>query len=384
METINKIINWSIVMTNSQVGEICHELTNISDELENNLIDIVGLDITKQIIPIINIDRNIKHNDLEKFLELPDTYPIHLTCIEDWKSNNKLKLIKLLIGLDYLDKEILMGLIGNKSKKTYSTGQIINYSSLTIKKIFDPNFGNFINNFYLRFEAIRLKLVTIGFNKDLISNTFREMVDLMQGDLICREMFENNTLNEYKKNISNIIDTRDKEEKLFMLFYKIHFNKLVSIPAHKPLKHILEYTWDETKIKYLWLIHLITFINNGSQESKRYLIENYGIDNFEGIGHGAKCFLIREVIKKFNLSNKHSYEIIDFIFSIGNYFKHGTYYRCYYKQMNRINIFEQYSTNTFDENLIILVSNITSDIQIPEIIQLIGLVNEYYSYLKAL
>ena len=37
----------------------------------------------------------------------------------------------------------------NKSKKTYSTGQIINYSSLTIKKIFDPNFGNFINNFYI-------------------------------------------------------------------------------------------------------------------------------------------------------------------------------------------------------------------------------------------
>ena len=55
---------------------------------------------------------------------------------------------KILIVLDYLDKEVLMKLIGNRSKKTYASGEIINYSSLTIKKIFDPNFGNFIDNFY--------------------------------------------------------------------------------------------------------------------------------------------------------------------------------------------------------------------------------------------
>ena len=85
------------------------------------------------------------------------------------------------------------------------------------------------------------------------------------------------------------------------------------------------------------------------------MIEHYGIKKFEGSGYGSKCFLIREVIKKFNLSFRNSNEIIDFIFSIGTYFKHGTYFKWYYKQMKRIEIFEQYSSNTFDENLILLL-----------------------------
>ncbi len=384
METINKIINWSTILTNSQVSEICHELTSFSFDTENNLIDIVGHDITKQIITIINIERDIKHNDFKNFLKAPGNIQIQLTCIEDWKSNSKLKLIKLLIGLDYLDKHVLMKLIGNQSKKTYASGQIINITNLAIKKIFDENFNNFINNFYLRFEAIRLELAKLGFDKDIISNTFREMVDLMQGHVICSEMFQNNELDGYKKQIADIILTRDKEEQLFMLYYKIYFNRLVSLPANSPLKYILNNTWEETKIKYLWLTHLITFINNGSENCKKYLIENYGIKDFKGSGYGSKCFLISEVIKKFNLTNKHSNEIIDFIFSIGTYFKHGTYFKWYYKQMKRIEIFEQYSSNTFDENLIILVSNITSNTNIPEIIQLIELVKEYYTYLKAL
>jgi hypothetical protein len=384
METINKIINWSTILTNSQVSEICHELTSFSFDTENNLIDIVGHDITKQIITIINIERDIKHNDFKNFLKAPGNIQIQLTCIEDWKSNNKLKLIKLLIGLDYLDKHVLMRLIGNQSKKTYSSGQIINYTNLTIKKIFDKNFNNFIDNFYLRFEAIRLELTKLGFDKDIISNTFREMVDLMQGHVICSEMFQNNELDGYKKQIADIIVTRDKEEQLFMLYYKIYFNRLVSLPGNSPLKYILNNSWNETKIKYLWLTNLITFINNGSENCKKYLIEHYGIKKFEGSGYGSKCFLIREVIKKFNLSYKNSNEIIDFIFSIGTYFKHGTYFKWYYKQMKRIEIFEQYSSNTFDENLILLVSNVTTNIDIPEIIQLIELVKEYYTYLKAL
>lgn len=382
INTIDTIINWSNTFTSSQVDEICDELTNISTNSEKNLSDIVGNINAKEIIQIFNLNNKLKHDEIKKYLMKSEK--IYLTCIEDWKNKNKINLIKLLIVLNYLERQILLRLIGNKSKKTYLNGEIVQDQSLSVKKIFDDNFNTFITDFYNQFDKIKLRLICLGYDRDIISNTFREMVDFMQGDVICRDKFNLNQLSDYKNKISDIIETRNKEEHFFMLFYRVYYLKLVTNTHNEPLLYILLNGWDATKIKYYWLIHLITFINNGSTESKEYLIQNYGIERFEGSNNRSKCMLIKQVIKKLKLNPFNTNEIIDYIFSIGYYFRHGTYHRWYYKQMKRIEIFEKYSINSLNENLDMFASQIDPNTTIPEIAELIQLVKNYHNYLLAL
>ena len=63
------------------------------------------------------------------------------------------------------------------------------------------------------------------------------------------------------------------------------------------------------------------------------------------------------------------------------YYKHGSYYKWYNKELERIKLFDIYKSKSFDENLIVMASKITPNIELEEIQQLILLVKDYYEYL---
>lgn len=335
-----------------------------------------------QIYEIINNSSLIKYIEFIEYTKESNT--INLTCIEDWKNPKKINLIKLLIVFNFIDLNSLKGIIEKESKKTYKNNEQIRDSSLTLKKMFDVNFKKYITNFYSKLDLITLQLMNLGINKDIIKNYSREMVDMMQSDLICRNKYESEKLDEYTRKISDIIDTRDIESNIYSLANKMFFHSLVNKTNNEPLKFILNNTWEETKIKYRWLTELITFINNESPDCKEYLIYNYQIPNFNGIDYMTKCDLIRNVVIRFGLNIDSINLINKFIFSIGTYYKHGTYYKWYNKELERIKQFDKYKLKSFDENLIDLASMITPHIEIEEIQELIILVKEYYEYLQTI
>ena len=381
MNSIDKIINCLDNLLDDQVDTICMELTNPTGETKNILINILG----EQIYSIIDNSSLIKYIEFIEFIEYTkETKTINLTCIEDWKNPKKINLIKLLIVFNFVDLDSIKDIIEKESKKTYKNNEQIKDSSLSLKKMFDKNFKSFITNFYSKLDSITLRLVNLGVNKDIIKNYSREMVDMMQSEFVCRNKYESGELVEYTKKISDIIETRDIESEIYSLANKMFFHSLVNMPGNEPLKFILNNTWDNTKIKYRWLTELVTFINNDNPECKEYLINNYQIPNFNGIDYRTKCDFIRNVVNRFGL-NINSINLINkFIFSIGTYYKHGSYYKWYNKEIERIKLFDQYKLKSFDENLMFLVSMITSNTEIEEIQQLIILVKEYYEYLQTI
>ena len=113
-------------------------------------------------------------------------------------------------------------------------------------------------------------------------------------------------------------------------------------------------------------------------------IYNYQIPNFNGSDYRTKCNLIRDVVIRFDV-NINSLNLINkFIFSIGTYYKHGTYYKWYNKELERIKLFDKYKLKSFDENLMILASGITPHIEIEEIKELIMLIKDYLEYLQTI
>ncbi len=358
MNSIDQIINCSDNLLDEQVGTICLEIINPTIETKNILTDILGV----QIYALIDSPNFIKHMELTEYIQEKKT--INLTCIEDWKNQKKINLIKLLIGFNFIDLDSIKDIIEKESKKTYKNNEQIRESSLSLKKMIDVNFKAFITNFYYKFDIIILQLVNLGINKDIIKNYSREMVDMMQSELICRNKYVEGKLDEYTK--------------------KMYFQSLVNESGNEPLKFLLNNTWDETKIKYKWLTELVTFINNENLDCKEYLINNYQIPNFNGIDYRTKCNLIREVVNRFGLNKNSMNSINKFIFSIGKYYKHGIYYKWYNKELERIKLFDNYKSKSFDENLMVLANKITPNTELDEIQQLIILVKDYYEYLANL
>jgi hypothetical protein len=59
--------------------------------------------------------------------------------------------------------------------------------------------------------------------------------------------------------------------------------------------------------------------------------------------------LIIQTAQKVRLNIKYSNEIINFVFDIGNSFKHGTYIKWYRKELDLITLFEQYQEQTIQQ-----------------------------------
>jgi hypothetical protein len=266
---------------------------------------------------------------------------IKLNYIDDWKNESKINFIKDLITSGSIDRKTLLNIIGNQSKKTYRNGEIIDDKSFALQKFFDTIYRDKSSIFYTKLDEFILKIV----NNELFEKSIYDIIKLIRANTICIKYNETQFL-EYKMKITDILETRNKEEQLFDLFNRNIFKNLVIEPNHEALKYLLDNGWKETKEKYEWLTALITFINNGSISCKEYLISLFNFKPIKDSDIKAKKLLIKLVAQRKNLNKNRINEIIDFIFSIGNYYKHGTYYKWYYKELEYIQLFEKYKGQT--------------------------------------
>ncbi len=370
---INNLIN---ILSDDLIDRICDLLTGPNQKYLRELIELTDLKIANQISIIKKYSLSKKYKEYEKWIET-NSIDIKFNYVEDWKNNKKINLIKLLIALEYLDTDTLQDNIGNQSKKTYSNGEIINDTSLSLKKCFDSEFKNFNDKFYSDLDLVRIKLINIGLDEENVKLITKQMVELIQCEVVGRKKYLSNELDKYLEKITDIVDTRLKEEKFFALVNKIRFRELVDIPEHSALKFLLHGTWSETKENFRWLTELITYINNSNPDSKEYLKSNCNISEPDINDKKFKNKVITEVAKNMSLKMELIGFIIKFIFSIGTFYKHGTYYKWYNKEFEHIKEFEKYKSKSFDENLIILVHRLTDDINIEPIQELISLIINY-------
>jgi hypothetical protein len=282
-----------------------------------------------------------------------------LNYIDDWKNEEKIERIKELIKLGKIDKKGLMEMIGNKSKKTYRNGEIIDDKTMALKKFFDISYREESENFRKKVDEYKKETMEEGKEREYVDNYIYEIIKLIQAIKICSK-YDEEEYKRYKRKIEDIINTRNKEEEIFKLFNEVRYDRLVNEENHEAIKYLLKNGWKETKERYLWLTELITFVNNGSEECKNYLISKYNLKPIIGSDINAKKLMIKLVAKNEKL-NKIT-EIIDYVFSIGNYYKHGTYYKWYSKEMEYIEIYEKYdkgmkSVMTIIENLEISIEN---------------------------
>ena len=363
-----------------QIDKICEIIVNHNN---NNYIE--ELKNITNLKNVNNISYLVKYPYYKKGVELKTwvdnkLLDIMFNYIEDWKDKNKINLIKLLIIFGYFDFDTLKQNIGNQSKKTYRNGDIINDSSLALKIFFNnKELKNQTNDFYENLEILSSDIVNLGFDLEIIKNITKEMVELIHCDIACREKYDKNELEQYSLKISDIIDTRSKEEIFFQLINKIKFKKLVNEKGHDALQCILFVSWDETKKKYFWMTQLITFINNNSAECKEYLINEHGVQPFNTTDNKTKANIIRVVAKNVGLNMESSNQIVNFVFSIGTYFKHGTYYKWYNKEYEYIKLFEKYKNKIFSENILELAEKINNNIELEPIQNLLLLMNDYNS-----
>lgn len=299
-----------------------------------------------------------------------------LKNIEDWKNEDKISVIRNLIASRSINKKTLLSLIGNQSKKTYQNGEIIDDASLTLKKFFDSSYKEKCSQFYIKLDEFK-QLFNNRLDKESIENTIYEVLKLIQANTVCSKYDEKQLL-EYKTKICDILETRDKEEQLFKLFNQLEYENLASEHNHEALRFLLENGWDETKEKYLWLTELITFINNGSITSKEYLITLFKLKPIENTDYSAKKLLIKLVAKKCRLNINRIDEIIDFVFSIGNYYKHGTYYKWYQKEFDYIQLFEKNRNDNIHISTLIERMNLSSE----HIEPLKNLINDYQTMIN--
>lgn len=360
MNNLDFIINIINISTSEQIDDIC-----------NNIINNIQENIYNQILNLPFYKKNMEFASWigNKLID------IQLNNIEDWQNQYKINLIKLLIVFGYIDKDDLHNNISKNSKKTYSNGIIINDNSLALKRFFNSNLKEQIDEFYINLDKISEQLVKLNIDIILIKDVFKLMIKQVEADIICRNKYNINEYEEYKSKIINILDTRLKENRFFELINKTKFKNLVNEPKHCALKCVLYDSFNETREKHYWLAQLITYINNNS--TKQYLIDNYQIQKYIENDHKSKARIIHIVSQKQNLNMNNIDQIINFVFNIGLYYKHGTYYKWYLKEYEYIKIFDKNKNKSLDENLIELVSNIYSDINIESIQDLLKIMNKY-------
>ena len=381
-QNLNIIQELIATCSNKQISSICDIIVNKN----NNYIE--ELKIITNLKNVNNISYLLKYPFYKKNVEF-NTWldnkllDIMFNYIEDWKNQNKINLIKLLIVFGYFDFETLKRNIGNQSKKTYQNGDVINDSSLALKIFFGNNeLRIHTDEFYSQIDLIRENIVNLGIDSDIIKDSTKEMVGLIYSDIVCREKHNNHELEQYSLKIADIVDTRLKEEIFFQLINKIKFKKLVDEKGHEALKCLLFVSWNETKEKYYWLTQLVTFINNNSAECKEYLINECGVLPFHLTDNKTKANVIKTVAKNVGLNIDSSNQIVNFIFSIGTYFKHGTYYKWYNKEYEYIKLFERYKDNSFNDNLLELALKINNNIELKEMQNLLVLMNNYKSHIR--
>lgn len=378
MSNINKVIALSNLLDYNEIIELHNRILNTKTFIAEDFITFFEQDIG-DYINILNTPYQIKHTEFNEYLQSDPS--IRLNYIDDWKDDTKYNSIMLLISFNYLNDKTLHSIIGNQTKKTYKNGDIINDNSLALKKFFDKNYKNFRTSFYKSLNVIMKDFERVGFELSEIENTFYSMIGIIQADIACRNKYDNGEYYDYKTRISDIIETRRKEDTLFELFHKITFNKLVNDPQNEPLKYILLNGWDASEKKYLWLTKLITFVNNNSEDAKDYLINNTGIKDFTGDTNIIKCGVIEDVCKKVKLNISKVKQIIKFIFSIGQFYKHRTYNKWYKKELEAIETFDIHKEKDLQLTLDEMVEKFKKDdnIHITCLMQLLG---NYYANLS--
>ncbi len=393
MSSISKIIELNNIFSDVKYEEYFSNPNATTSELKKYLENFLrpentqksNLDVVKILDNLINSPGFIKNMDYREYINNSNTNGIEnlkLKYIEDWKNLTKINLIKILISFGYIScTNYLLELVGNQSKKTYLNGNIINHETISRQRLLNIDSNNNYVQYFTKLEQIVTKISHKGIPKENINTITREISYLIHANVACTSI--NKSLEEHKNDINNIIYTREQEDKIFDLFYKVHYNELVNDSKNSPLKFLLYNGWEKTKIKYYWLTQLITFINNNNSECREYLILNYQLPYFEETNYKTKCWLIKEIIKKLDLQVIQSNTIINFIFDIGNYYKHSTYNKWYKKELSRINMFEKYKDKTFEENIFELVNQIPLERSTNEISELLELVFNYHTVLKS-
>jgi len=378
MSNVNKVIRLSNILDYNEILELHNKISNTETFIAEDFIIFFEQDI-EDYINILNTPYQIKHTEFNEYLQSNSS--IKLNYIDDWKDDTKFNSIMLLISFNYLNDKTLHSIIGNQTKKTYKNGDIINDNSLALKKFFDKNYKNFRTSFYKNLNVIMKDFERVGFELSEIENTFYSMIGIIQADVACRNKYDNGEYYDYKTRISDIIETRKKEDTLFELLHKITFNKLVNDPKNEALKYILLNGWNETEKKYLWLTKLITFVNNNSEDAKDYLINNTGIKDFIGNTNIIKSGVIEDVCKKVKLNISKVKQIIKFIFSIGQFYKHRTYNKWYKKELEAIETFDVHKEKDLQLTLDEMLEKFKKDDN-QHITSLMQLFANYYSNLS--
>lgn len=376
MNDITGVINLVKYFDYNEIIILCNKITSYSGA--NNYDDTLNFIEEVHYIDLINImilDTYTKQKSFEEFYKL--NQQLNFSCIEDWKNEEKICSTLLLIVLKYINTRTLHKIIGNQSKKTYRDGTIIDDNSLALKKFFNDDYKKFRKQFYNNLDIIIKIIAKDGIETEIIEKTVYSMIDIIQADIICRNKYTDGDYYNYKNKISDIVETREKEDKMYYYFNITNYRDLTNAELNEPLKFILLNTWDDTKINHLWLTELITFINNNNPNCKDYLVNNVGIKMFFGTDYKTKCNVIQEVIRKKKLNLTNIKQAVDFIFSIGTYYKHKTYNKWYSKELNAINLFDKHKEFDLDE--ILQQKLINSGLNIsPNSEQLMSLMSNYY------
>jgi hypothetical protein len=370
--------------SNEHINKICDIIVNLNNGYIAELVKITDLQNANNISYLIKYPYYKKSVELQTWCD-GKHLDIVFNYIDDWKDEKKINLIKLLIVFGYFDVDTLKYNIGNKSKKRYKNGYIINDSSLALKIFFsDAKLKNKTDDFYAKLDIIRKNIVNLDVEFEIIKNITKEMIDVINCDIVCREKYDNNELEQYSLKISDIVETRLKEKTFFELLNKIKFKSLVNEKGHEALKCLLFVSWDETKQNYYWLTQLVTFINNNNNvECREYLINYCGVPPFDYVDDNTKKYIIQTVANNIGLNMDKINQIINFIFSIGIFFQHGTYYKWYNKEYEYINLFEKYKNKSFNENILEIAFKINNNVELEPIQNLLLLINDYNSFIKS-
>ena len=114
------------------------QIINLSNTLDYDQIISLCDNILNNIIPDDLIDSRlncIKQTEFKDFMESNEE--LKLNYIEDWNNPQKYNLTLLFITLNYMDDDTLNNYIGNKSKKKYLNGEIIEDNTLSLIEFLD-------------------------------------------------------------------------------------------------------------------------------------------------------------------------------------------------------------------------------------------------------
>ncbi len=375
------IKTWIKVLSNEQIDKICDLIVNKNDNLDSELNKIVDNKTTNQIIELVNLSYFNKSMEIATWLD-EELINHKFYYISDWKDKYKVNLTKILISLEYVTYEILKNILGFESKKTYENGEVIDDNSLSLCKFFDSKYKQVSDKFYEDLDIIRKDISLNDIDFELVRVVTKQMVELIQCEIVCRNKYELGELEIYKSKMIDITNTRLTEERFFQLLNKVRFYNLVNEPGNEALKSLLFGTWDDTKGRYYWLTQLVTYKNNYNSEVKQYLKNACGVPDSLLKDKKSVGNVIKTVVKNVGLNMKNIRSITTFVFEIGNYFKHGTYFKWYNKELEYINLFDKYIDKSFDVNLSCLVEKLECDLDSEPIKKLTNLIIEYKNYME--